>query len=111
VDLLVEAAGRSAPEFKGAFTFEAARKAIDGADYARARTRAEWPPKRSSVESELSSAMADTFGKQTTTAAASVLPGQACKAFARRPAVAVDRNTRTAGAPGGPDFGADAMKD
>lgn len=64
VDTLEQAAGRSNPSFKRAFTLEAGRKATEAGDYARARTLLQPLLTIEPSASDLVTAMADTYARQ-----------------------------------------------
>ncbi|MEO8028467.1 MAG: hypothetical protein ABI823_18445, partial [Bryobacteraceae bacterium] len=64
VDLLTEAAGRAEPGLKLSFTFEAAKKATESADYARARTLLDGLLAADPWNATYISSVADTYGKQ-----------------------------------------------
>lgn len=63
VDTLADAAGRSNPSFKRQFTLEAARKATDLADYARARTLLNPVLAAEPLASDIVAAAAETYAR------------------------------------------------
>ncbi|HME09598.1 MAG TPA: hypothetical protein VKG25_21245, partial [Bryobacteraceae bacterium] len=63
IDTLEKAAAGASPAYRKQFTFEAARKATDAADYNRARTLLATLRKDDPYNPEYTAAVADTFGK------------------------------------------------
>ncbi len=64
IDTLEKAAAQASPDYRKQFTFEAARKATDAADYNRARALLATLRKDDPYNAEYTAAVADTYGKQ-----------------------------------------------
>ena len=64
IDTLEKASAAANPDYRKRFTFEAARKATDAADYNRARTALATLRKDDPYNADYMAAVADTFGRQ-----------------------------------------------